>query len=328
MNANLPIIDISALANPDTSQWNEVIEAIDKACRDTGFFYVTGHGIPAQQFKDVETMADQLFSQPEQEKQKINIQHSANHRGWGQVSAEQLDPNGPKDFKETFDMALDLSPFHPQVDRCPDLYGPNQYPNLEGFVPLVQQHYELTMQVGLRILKAMAIALKQPEDFFTQSFNYPVSVLRFIHYPPQKEMSNGAGAHTDYGCITLLYQDQTGGLQVQGVDGEWVDASPVENSFVVNIGDLMQRWTNDRYKSTAHRVMSPTQDVTRFSMPFFVEPNFDTVVETLDSCLDHGEQSLYPPITAGDWILSRFSATYEYRGLESESDKTETAVGV
>ncbi|CAH0530022.1 isopenicillin N synthase family dioxygenase [Vibrio hippocampi] len=320
MNANLPIIDISALANPDTNQWNDVIEAIDKACRDTGFFYVTGHGIPEQQFSSVEAMASQFFALSEQEKQKINIQHSGNHRGWGQVSAEQLDPNGPKDFKETFDMALDLSPFHPQVGRCPDLYGPNQYPNLEGFVPLVQQHYELTMQVGLRILKAMAIALKQPENFFTQSFNYPVSVLRFIHYPPQEKMSNGAGAHTDYGCITLLYQDQTGGLQVQGMDGEWVDALPVENSFVVNIGDLMQRWTNDRYKSTAHRVMSPTQGVTRFSMPFFVEPDFDTLVETLDSCLVPGEQTQYPPITAGDWILSRFSDTYEYRSPESESE--------
>ncbi|WP_117234975.1 isopenicillin N synthase family dioxygenase [Vibrio maerlii] len=326
MNANLPIIDISALANPDTTQWQDVVEAIDKACRDTGFFYVTGHGIPEQQFASVEAMASQFFALSEQEKQKINIQHSANHRGWGQVSAEQLDPNGPKDFKETFDMALDLSPYHPQVSRCPDLYGPNQYPNLEGFVSLVHQHYELTMQVGLRILKAMAIALKQPEDFFTQSFNLPISVLRFIHYPPQESMSNGAGAHTDYGCITLLYQDQTGGLQVQGVDGEWVDAPPVENSFVVNIGDLMQRWTNDRYKSTAHRVTSPTQGVTRFSMPFFVEPDFDTVVKTLDSCLALDEETRYPPITAGDWILSRFSDTYEYRSPESQ--EAESTIGV
>lgn len=317
MNANLPIIDISALAHPDVSQWSSVIKEIDNACRDTGFFYVTGHGIPEPQFTQVEAMAKQFFELSEQEKQKINIQHSANHRGWGQVSAEQLDPNGPKDFKETFDMALDLSPYHPQVTRCPDLYGPNQYPNLEGFIPLVQQHYELTLQVGLRILKAMAMALKQPEDFFTKHFSCPISVLRLIHYPPQQTKSNGAGAHTDYGCITLLYQDQTGGLQVQGVDGQWVDAPPVEGSFVVNIGDLMQRWTNDRYKSTAHRVTSPTSDVTRFSMPFFVEPDFDTVVETLDSCLADGEQSQYSAITAGDWILSRFSDTYEYRTPET-----------
>jgi isopenicillin N synthase-like dioxygenase len=165
--------------------------------------------------------------------------------------------------------------------------------------------------------KAMAMALKQPEDFFTKHFSCPISVLRLIHYPPQQTKSNGAGAHTDYGCITLLYQDQTGGLQVQGVDGKWVDAPPVEGSFVVNIGDLMQRWTNDRYKSTAHRVTSPTTDVTRFSMPFFVEPDFDTVVETLDSCLADGEQSQYSAITAGDWILSRFSDTYEYRTPET-----------
>lgn len=316
MNANLPIIDISALSHPDQNQWQEVVDAIDSACRDTGFFYVTGHGIPPQQFAAVEQMATQFFSLDEQQKQKINIQNSANHRGWGQVSAEQLDPNGPKDFKETFDMALDLSPYHPQVARCPDLYGPNQYPNIEGFIPLMQQQYELALQVGFKILQAMAIALEQPQDFFTQHFSCPISVLRFIQYPPQKDASNGAGAHTDYGCITLLYQDQIGGLQVQDIHGNWVDAPPVENSFVVNIGDLMQRWTNDCYKSTAHRVTSPTSDVTRFSMPFFVEPNFDTVVETLDSCLADGEQTQYPPITAGDWILSRFSDTYEYRNEE------------
>ncbi|MEG3755126.1 2-oxoglutarate and iron-dependent oxygenase domain-containing protein [Psychromonas arctica] len=132
MTLNLPIIDISALQSDDISQWSDVITAIDKACRDTGFFYITGHGIPKQQFDSVQSMANTFFSLPEFAKQKINIQHSSNHRGWGQVSAEKLDPNGPSDHKETFDMALDLSPYHPQVARCSQLYGPNQYPNVDG----------------------------------------------------------------------------------------------------------------------------------------------------------------------------------------------------
>ncbi len=313
MSLTLPIIDISPLSSEDRQLWQPVIEAIDQACRDTGFFYVTGHGIPAEQFAQVQKMAAKLFALDEAEKQTISIQDSANHRGWGQVSAEQLDPNGPKDYKETFDMALDLSPYHPQVARCSDLYGPNQYPNIEGFCQLVQQHYQLSLQVGLNILKAMALALGEAEDFFGQYFKHPISVLRFIHYPPQQNNSNGAGAHTDYGCITLLYQDHIGGLQVRGRNGEWFDAPPVANSFVVNIGDLMQRWTNDCYQSTAHRVTSPTEQATRFSMPFFVEPDFDTPVSTLASCLAKGEFSPYPEITAGNWILSRFSDTYAYR---------------
>ncbi|MGY5453034.1 isopenicillin N synthase family dioxygenase [Agarivorans sp. MS3-6] len=320
MTLALPIIDISALHNDDQSQWTSVINAIDKACRDTGFFYVTGHGIPAEQFSQVKAMAEQFFALPESIKQTINIQHSSNHRGWGQVSAEKLDPNGPSDYKETFDMALDLSPYHPQVARCSQLYGPNQYPNLDGFIQLMQQQYELSMQVALKILKAMALALQLPVDFFSQSFGCPVSVLRLIHYPPQQGQQNGAGAHTDYGCITLLYQDQIGGLQVQDRNGEWLDASPVENSFVVNIGDLMQRWTNDCYKSTPHRVTSPTQQTTRFSMPFFVEPDFDTKVATLASCLAEGEQAQYQDVTAGDWILSRFADTYAYRSEDQTVD--------
>ena len=313
MSLNLPIIDITALQSDDVSQWQGVIEAIDKACRDTGFFYVTGHGIPAEQFTNVKAMANKLFTLPESDKQKIDIQYSNNHRGWGQVSAEKLDPNGPSDYKETFDMALDFSPYHPQVGRCGQLYGPNQYPNIDGFIQLMQQQYQLSMEVALRILKAMALALQLPIDFFSQHFSYPVSVLRLIHYPPQQNKQNGAGAHTDYGCITLLYQDQVGGLQVQDREGNWVDATPVENSFVVNIGDLMQRWTNDCYKSTSHRVTSPTSQTTRFSMPFFVEPNFDTEVSTVASCLADGESAQYKKVTAGDWILSRFAETYEYR---------------
>ncbi|WP_413699511.1 isopenicillin N synthase family dioxygenase [Psychromonas sp. KJ10-10] len=145
-------------------------------------------------------------------------------------------------------------------------------------------------------------------------------MLRLIHYPPQQIQSNGAGAHTDYGCITLLYQDQIGGLQVQDRNGDWLDATPVENSFVVNIGDLMQRWTNDCYKSTPHRVTSPTSETTRFSMPFFVEPDFDTKVSTVNSCLAEGEKSQYKDVTAGDWILSRFADTYAYR---SDSEVSE-----
>ncbi|MEL0658414.1 2-oxoglutarate and iron-dependent oxygenase domain-containing protein [Psychromonas arctica] len=318
MSLNLPIIDITALQSDDINQWQDVIEAIDKACRDTGFFYVTGHGIPTEQFTNVQTMANTLFALPEATKQKINIQHSTNHRGWGQVSAEKLDPNGPSDYKETFDMALDLSPYHSQVARCGQLYGPNQYPNIDGFIQLMQQQYQLSMEVALRILKAMALALQLPIDFFSQHFSYPVSVLRLIHYPPQQENKNGAGAHTDYGCITLLYQDQVGGLQVQDRKGNWLDATPVENSFVVNIGDLMQRWTNDCYKSTSHRVTSPTSQTTRFSMPFFVEPNFDTEVSTVASCLADGELAQYKKVTAGDWILSRFADTYEYRNEATE----------
>ena len=314
---SLPIIDISPLSQPNTKAWQDVITQIDKACRELGFFYITGHGIPQSQFDYIESKAQALFSLPEADKQAISIESSANHRGWGRLSAEKLDPQGELDCKESFDMALDLSPLHSQVKKCPKLYGPNQYPNLDGFTQAMNQHYSLTLDVGLKVLSAMALALEQNEDFFTQKFNFPVSVLRLLHYPSQHTSTNGAGAHTDYGCITLLYQDSSGGLQVLNRNDEWIDAPPVPGSFVVNIGDLMQRWTNDIYRSTKHRVSSPTTGKTRFSMPFFVEPDFDTVVTTLPKCIaEKDNHNQYPPITAGDWILSRFEDTYSYRSGE------------
>ncbi|WP_413284764.1 isopenicillin N synthase family dioxygenase [Vibrio sp. MA40-2] len=316
----LPIIDISPLQSDDREDWKPVITQIDAACRDLGFFYVVGHGIPQEQFDHIEYTADQFFGLPVKEKQKISIENSKNHRGWGRLAAEKLDPNGQADCKETFDMALDLSPFHSQVERCPKLYGPNQYPELSGFVQSVNQHYTLTLDVGMRVLKAMALALNEPEDFFTKYFRLSVSVLRLLHYPSQSQVTNGAGAHTDYGCITLLYQDNSGGLQLLNKQNQWIDAPPVPGSFVVNIGDLMQRWTNDIYRSTQHRVSNPISGKSRFSMPFFVEPDFDTPVETLTSCIEQkpGEGG-YPSITAGEWIISCFEGTYEYL-REPEND--------
>lgn len=311
---SLPIIDISPLHSENREEWQPVIQQIDRACRELGFFYVVGHGIPQQQFDEIESMAAKLFALPESEKQKISIEESSNHRGWGRLSAEKLDPLGELDCKESFDMALDLSPYHSQVSRCPKLYGPNQYPNIEGFAQAVSQHYSLTLDVGLKVLKAMALALGEQEDFFSKSFTLPISVLRMLHYPSQIKETNGAGAHTDYGCITLLYQDQSGGLQVLNKQQQWMDAPPVKGAFVVNIGDLMQRWTNDIYRSTKHRVTSPISGKSRFSMPFFVEPDFDTPIETLKSCLqEKSGQTGYPFVTAGDWILSRFEDTYSYR---------------
>jgi isopenicillin N synthase-like dioxygenase len=315
----LPLIDISPLSSDNEPAYLTVVKQIDHACREIGFFYITGHGISSEQMNSMFDLSQRFFAQPEAVKQKILIANSLNHRGWGTTGAEQLDPNQPQDWKETFDMALDLHLEHPMVSACPRLYGPNQYGELVGFAQQMNQHYGLLMAISKRLLKAMAIALKQPEDFFSQYFDDHISVLRLLHYPPRATNTIGdtqtkaAGAHTDYGCITLLAQDTVGGLEVCNAQDEWVAAPPIKDSIVVNIGDLMQRWTNDQYRSTAHRVVSPPNDTHRYSMPFFVEPRFDCEVSCIESCLGAGEQPKYGMITSGDWIMSRFDATYAYR---------------
>ncbi|MDO6459407.1 2-oxoglutarate and iron-dependent oxygenase domain-containing protein [Granulosicoccaceae sp. 1_MG-2023] len=315
---NIPLIDISPLYKSDPGAIKQVADAIDKACRESGFFYITGHPISRERIREIRSLANAFFALPESEKQKIDIRHSANHRGWGHSASEQLDPDNPFDCKESFDMALNLPADHPLVGPERPLYGPNQYPQaLPDFQEKVEQHYWDMLALGKKVLSALAVALGLDADFFDDKFAHPLSVLRFLNYPEiEGERRVSAGAHTDYGCITILWQDEIGGLQVQGVDGEWIDAPPIEDSFVINIGNMMARWSNDRYKSTPHRVFSPSGSA-RMSMPFFVEPDFDTEVSCLPNCCPPGEQPRYEPISAGDWMIYCFNTTYAYRSPDA-----------
>lgn len=319
----IPVIDISPLYQANSEQnKHTVAKAIDKACQNSGFFYVTGHPISAQRMQEIQDLSKQFFALPAKEKQKISIKHSANHRGYGETAAEQLDPTKPGDWKETFDMGLNLPADHPLVGPQRPLYGPNQYPvSISDFQETLEHHYWDMLALGKKILSALAIALNIDESFFDSKFNHPLSVLRFLHYPPRQALETesgeqtppvAAGAHTDYGCITILWQDELGGLQVQDVNGNWVDAPPIEDTFVINIGNMMARWSNDRYKSTPHRVYSPST-AERYSIPFFVEPDFDTDVSCLPNCCKADESPKYEPISAGDWMIYCFNNTYAYR---------------
>jgi isopenicillin N synthase-like dioxygenase len=315
----LPIIDISALYTHDGDAWLEVSRQIDSACREWGFFYIKGHPISTERIDQVIDSAKRFFSSPLQEKLAIDITQSAHHRGYGAIATEQLDPNLPSDLKETFDMGLHLPADHPDVLAGKPLRGPNRHPAQSGWAPLMEQHYRDMQALALTLLRAMTPALGIDWDFFDQRFEQPVSVLRMIHYPPRhtatSEQQQGAGAHTDYGCITLLYQDVAGGLQVRDMRGQWVDAPPIEGTFVVNLGDMMARWSNDQYVSTPHRVISPL-GVDRYSMPFFAEPHPDTVVECLPGCKDAAHPPRYPAATCAEFLLSRFADTYAYRRVQ------------
>ncbi|MBT3145627.1 2OG-Fe(II) oxygenase [Neptunomonas sp. CHC150] len=314
--ADIPLIDIAPLYSEDPSDWVDVARHIDHACQRTGFFYVKGHTIDTSTMNDVVGMAKQLFAQPMGEKLKIDITQSAHHRGYGAIATEQLDPSLPGDCKETFDMGRHLLADDPDVLAEKPLHGPNRYPEIDGFQATMETHYWRMLELGKTILKGIAVALGIAPDYFDSRFTHPISVLRFIHYPPASALSQdnqiGAGAHTDYGCITILYQDEVGGLQVQNRQGDWIDATPVPDTFVINIGDMMARWSNDRYTSTPHRVVNQAQK-DRYASPFFVEPNFDTNIYCLDGCSDQTSPPKYESISAGEYLLSRFRDTYAYR---------------
>lgn len=312
----LPVIDISPLYQDDAEGAAQVADAIDRACRQWGFFYISGHPISAARIAELTAAAKAFFALPQARKMAIDITQSSHHRGYGAIATEQLDPTLPSDLKETFDMGLHLPMDHPQVLAGKPLRGPNRHPDLPGWQALLEQHYLDMQALALTLLRAMTRALGVPRDFFDQRFVEPVSVLRMIHYPPRHSATSatqqGAGAHTDYGCITLLHQDDAGGLQVRNVDGQWLDAPPIAGTFVVNLGDMMARWSNDRYVSTPHRVISP-QGVDRYSMPFFAEPHPDTPIDCLPGCQDAEHPPRYAATTCAEFLLSRFADTYAYR---------------
>ncbi|WP_263263157.1 2-oxoglutarate and iron-dependent oxygenase domain-containing protein [Pseudomonas sp. RIT-PI-S] len=318
---SLPVIDITPLYQSDADAGAEVSVAIDRACREWGFFYIKGHPISQARIEAMTAAAKAFFALPLDEKLRIDITQTRHHRGYGAIATEQLDPALPSDLKETFDMGLHLPEDHPEVVAGKPLRGPNRHPDLPGWQALLEQHYRDMQALAQTLLRAMTPALGVGPDFFDQRFEQPVSVLRMIHYPPRHTATcpdqQGAGAHTDYGCVTLLYQDSAGGLQVRNVQGQWIDAPPIEGTFVVNLGDMMARWSNDQYLSTPHRVISPL-GVDRYAMPFFAEPHPDTVIECLPGCQNADRPPRYPVTTCAAFLLSRFAETYAYR-REAES---------
>ncbi len=318
----LPIIDIAPLFARDESGLQAVARQIDAACRDWGFFYIRNHPISAARIAELKTQAEYFFGLPAEQKLAIDITQSKHHRGYGAIATEQLDPSKPSDLKETFDMGFHMPADHPDVLAGKPLRGPNRHPDIDGWAALFEAHYRDMHALSCTLLRAIAVALGIEHGFFDKRFAEPISVFRIIHYPPRRTASSpeqqGAGAHTDYGCITLLYQDDAGGLQVQDVRGQWIDAPPIEGTYVVNIGDMMARWSNDRYKSTPHRVISPL-GVDRYSMPFFAEPNPDTRISCLPGCESLDNPSRYAPTTCSAYMLSRFAETYAYRRKAAET---------
>lgn len=312
---SLPIINLENLFAEDNQIRQDELNKLDHACREIGFIYLSHHGISQALIDKMFVTIKNYFDRPLEEKRKIEITNSRNHRGYGFLGEEQLDEKGQKDWKETFDMALDIPLDHAMAKTYPTMYGPNQYPDDPEFVETFLQYYQQGFNASQKLLTAMAQALGEPDHTFTQHFSTHVTALRAIHYPPrpEPEHDNGAGAHTDYGCVTLLLQDMVGGLQVKHKTDGWIDAPPTQGCLVVNIGDLMQRWTNDQYVSTSHRVKASQAQVHRYSIPLFVEPDYDTPVTCLPSCQNEQLPAKYEPVLAGDWIQSRFDATYAYR---------------
>ncbi len=299
---HIPVIDLGPTFGSDASGIERVIEQIGSACRDTGFFYVSNHGIDRTLTDRVFREAGRFFDLPEAA--KLNVRKQFDSRGYEPAGFQRLDNASPGDLKESFNFShgVFMDTGHEMANKWP--------PDMAGFQDQLEAYYRSLLALVLHITRLIARSLGLPASYFARAMEQPGGTLRLLRYPPQPVDAEfnqlGAGAHTDWGWLTLLAQDDSGGLEVQSATGSWIRAEPIPNTFVVNLGDLVPRWTNDRYHSTMHRVLNRQPGRNRHSVVFFSEPEYATQIECLPTCLAAGENAKYPPCTAGEHRMQRY----------------------
>jgi isopenicillin N synthase-like dioxygenase len=305
----LPIVDISGLLSSDPVAAQSAADNLGRAAREVGFCYISGHGIPPSVFADVLEASSRFFAQPIEEKMKVYIGKSRNHRGYV-PEGEEVFATGSKDRKEAFDLAIDLPPDDPDYVRGNPMLGPNQWPELANFRTPVMTYYDAVFSVGRTLMGGFARALGEAPDFFDVYLRKPPSQLRLIHYPynPTAGQAMGIGSHTDYECLTLL-SSTAPGLEVLNSAGQWIDAPPVPGALVINIGDMMEIWTNGEFVATSHRVRPVKEE--RYSFPLFFAVDYDTEVRPLDRFVS-GERPPRQGLTAGEHLFAQTAQSFSY----------------
>jgi isopenicillin N synthase-like dioxygenase len=310
VNDSVPVIDIAGLSSSHLAERTRVATEIGRACREVGFLSVVNHGIDEAVIEQALDWSRRFFSLPMADKVSVRI---ADNRGYDPPGNQRLDSDALPDLKESWIGGADEEPDHPLVRAGHHWYGPNRWPAaLPGFKEGIWPYYWAVRDLCERMLRAMALSLELPEDHFEPFHRWPIASLRLLHYPPRPagtpEAMIGAGAHTDWGAVTALWQDDVGGLEVAAADGSWLPMPPIPGAFAINIGDLMARWTNDHYRSTPHRVIGdPMRE--RWSMALFFDLDADAAIECLPSCCGTGDPPRYAPTTAGRHLLDKYEAS-------------------
>ena len=283
-------------------------EKLGRSFEDYGFAIIADHGIPDELIHRAEEKAKAFFALPEDVKRKYLIPGGGGARGYTPFGIETAKGNKAHDLKEFWHVGRDLPQGHAFRDHMPDNLWPVEVP---GFKDTFQDLYAPFDRVGLKVVKAIARYLKIDENYFEDAVHEGNSVLRALHYPPQTEPTGEhirAGAHEDINAITLLLGAEEAGLELLTRDGRWIPVSPKPGELVINIGDMLQRLTNGKLRSTSHRVVNPTPDrasKARYSMPFFLHFRSDFAIEALPQTVPAGEQPKWPRITANDYLQER-----------------------
>lgn len=306
----IPVVDISGLR--DGTDTKAVAGQLHDASQNLGFIYVKGHGIPDAAIANARSVAYEFFRSPEQQKSTVKVSNA--HRGWLGRGGAKMQDDAKADLKESF-----IWGYEDATGQLPDdheLRGSNLWPE---FLPALHEHsmsyFGHAHDVAHHLMRGFALGLDLPEDFFLRTASRPLSRASYVYYPAQPEDMGdeqfGVGPHTDFGVLTVLCQDSVGGLQVQDVSGDWIEAPPIEGTLIVNVADLLARWTGGAYKSTPHRVVN-SSGRERLSLVLAFDPDPETVIDARNVFGSAFEAS-DPPITCGDYLTWRFNRAFAYR---------------
>lgn len=301
---DIPVIDISELIELGESA--NVAGKIHDAARSIGFFYISGHGISQHLINDAFAVTRDFFALPADVKSSVAVDTS--QRGWMAGGMSTMQGAATHDLKEVFFWGTEVPSGHPDLLAGKPLVAINKWPHKE-FPRLrseLKPYYDAVCSMGRHVLSAIATGFEAPRDFFEARYDFPLARGQLVYYPPstaddEAEQRFGVAPHTDFGVLTFLLQDNSGGLQVQTRSGEWIQAPPIPGTLVCNIGDLLQRWSNDRFISTVHRVINRSANA-RYSIPVFFDPNSDTVVDPRELGAD---APIHRPVVAGEHIAGR-----------------------
>jgi isopenicillin N synthase-like dioxygenase len=310
--SQIPILDLSPLHSDDVDAIRILAQAFRETYATTGFGYIKGHGIP-QSLIDAAFSASAAFhGLPQSEKMKIALDQ--NHRGFipintsTDVNSKLADVKRPNQ-SESFMMMREDG----KIDPNAFLSGPTQWPNLDGFREAITAYHDALTKLSRQLVGLVELALDAPASALSPAFETPTTWLRLLHYPTTDPMDGddlfGSAPHTDFGFLTILAQDNIGGLQVQTPAGHWIDAPKIEGTFVVNVGDMLHRWSNGILKSTPHRVINRSGKA-RYSCPFFFDPHVSANIAPLKNC-QAGEGPMFEPINFGDFLRSELTASYD-----------------
>jgi len=319
--SDFPIFDLSRFEKAGAVERAALGAEVDGICRSTGFLAVSGHGVPQSTIDAAWSAAHAFFDLSSEEKEKARAPYAGYPYGYLGPGVEALakskGADTPPDLKESFNGGpLSVPSGLNDPEALSFCYAETIWPAAPaGFIDAWKAYYAAMEGLAARIMGVFAVALKLPEDFFEAMIDRPISALRALNYPETsvapKPGQLRAGAHTDYGSLTILLpQAGSGGLQIYTPEGKWSEVPPVPGAFIINIGDLMALWTNDRWVSTLHRVVnSDGNSARRQSFAFFHQPNWDAEIRCIASCLAPGEMPRYAPVLSGPYLMSKFKST-------------------